>query len=138
MKSRLAYFACALIVVPLGLASRQYPGLLPALISPYVGDALWALMVFFGMCAVFPTKPLRVPAVSALAFSYMIEISQLYHAPWIDAVRATRLGGLILGFDFAWSDFVCYAVGVVFGVCCVGGIRFAARKALGIERNVVI
>lgn len=54
-------------------------------------------------------------ALAALIFSYGIEISQLYHASWIDALRAYRLGGLVLGFGFLWSDMVCYTVGVGFG-----------------------
>ena len=45
----------------------------------------------------------------------IIEISQLYHAPWIDSIRATTLGGLILGFGFLWSDLICYTVGIVIG-----------------------
>ena len=40
------------------------------------------------------------------------EFSQLYRAPWIDAVRATRLGALVLGQGFLWSDLWCYAAGV--------------------------
>ena len=51
--------------------------------------------------------------VLALVFSYLIEISQLYHAPWIDAIRSTALGGLVLGFGFLWSDILCYTVGVL-------------------------
>ena len=60
----------------------------------------------------------------ALAFSVAVELSQLYHAPWIDSIRQTTLGGLILGFDFVWSDLVCYALGVGLGVLVdvIGGI----------------
>ncbi len=59
-----------------------------------------------------------------MAFSVAIELSQLYHAPWIDSIRQTTLGGLILGFGFLWSDLACYAVGVVLGVLVdvIGGI----------------
>jgi len=39
-------------------------------------------------------------------------VSQLYHAPWLDAVRATRPGALALGQGFLWSDLACYAAGV--------------------------
>ena len=44
-------------------------------------------------------------------FFYGIELSQLYHALWIDAIRNTTLGGLIIGFGFLWSDLVCYTIG---------------------------
>ncbi|GAB3994412.1 hypothetical protein GCM10028807_32170 [Spirosoma daeguense] len=82
----------------------------------YVGDVLWALMVFFGFAFVFRKWPTWVVAVATLAFSFFIEISQLYHAPWIDEIRAMPLGGLILGFTFVWSDLLCYSLGVGVGV----------------------
>jgi len=77
---------------------------------------LWALMVFLLVGFWFHRKSTLWVALAALGFSYCIEISQLYHAPWIDAIRANRLGGLVLGFGFLWSDLVCYTVGVGFGV----------------------
>ena len=45
----------------------------------------------------------------------MIEISQLYQAEWINNIRHTTLGGLILGQGFLWSDMVAYTVGVIIG-----------------------
>ena len=42
----------------------------------------------------------RTVAFLAMAFSIAIELSQLYHAPWIDSIRQTTLGGLILGLAF--------------------------------------
>ena len=51
-------------------------------------------------------------ALAALLFSYCIEISQLYQAGWINAIRGTTLGALVLGHGFLWSDMVCYTVGV--------------------------
>jgi hypothetical protein len=40
----------------------------------------------------------------ALAFSFAVEFSQLYHAPWIDALRGYRLGTLVLGDTVGWGD----------------------------------
>ncbi len=37
------------------------------------------------------------------------------HAPWIDGIRNTTLGGLVLGFGFLLSDLVCYLVGIAAG-----------------------
>lgn len=30
----------------------------------------------------------------------------------MELIRRTTLGGLVLGFDFVWSDLECYAIGV--------------------------
>jgi hypothetical protein len=115
-RSRFAYFAGAAFIVVLGLASRQYAASLPAFIAEYAGDVLWALMVFAIVGFLAPRWPtLRVAAV-ALAVAYLVEASQLYQAPWIESLRGTRVGGLVLGYGFLWSDLVCYAAGVTFGV----------------------
>ena len=37
----------------------------------------------------------------------------MYHAPWIDTLRANPVGELILGSQFDWTDLVCYAVGIL-------------------------
>ncbi len=115
MRNRLLYLAGVCFVVALGLASRRYAAALPSFIAQYAGDTLWAVMVF-GIIGVIAARwsTARV-AIAALLVSYSVEISQLYHAPWIDSIRATRLGGLILGYGFLWSDIVCYSAGV--GVC---------------------
>jgi hypothetical protein len=62
------------------------------------------------------TSPLVAEGAVALAFSYAIEISQLYHQPWIDHIRQTTLGHLTLGTTFIWTDLVAYTVGVAVGI----------------------
>ena len=114
-RSRVVYGMLMIAVLLLGLASRQFFGDI-SFIKTYVGDALWALMVFFGFAVLFNRWPTETIVLATLLFSFGIEISQLYHAPWIDNVRATRLGGLVLGFGFVWSDLLCYSVGIAVGV----------------------
>jgi hypothetical protein len=103
------------ITVATGLASRHFHSILPHWVQLYLGDALWALTMFLLFGFVFHTKSTPWIAITALVFSYGIEISQLYHAPWIDSLRANPLGGLVLGFGFLWSDLFCYSIGVGFG-----------------------
>ena len=105
-----------LFVVILGLASRRYPENLPEFISTYAGDTLWALMAFLLIGFLFPSLSILKVAAIALFFSFFIEFSQLYHAPWIDDIRQNRLAALVLGRGFLWSDLVCYSVGVAMGV----------------------
>jgi Protein of unknown function (DUF2809) len=101
----------------LDIGSRRYAHALPGFIATYAGDTLWALAAFLGFGLVLPRASTLRVALLAITFSVLIETSQLYHAPWIDSIRHTTLGGLILGFSFVWSDLVCYAVGVGLGVC---------------------
>jgi len=110
------YLISAAVVVAAGLGSRRFGGYLPVFLSEYAGDTLWALMVFLGISALAVHARLSMRAGAALLFSYLIEISQLYHAPWIDSLRSTTPVALILGFGFLWSDMLCYTVGVGLGV----------------------
>ena len=117
-RSRFVYALLIGAVIILGLASRtkSLQCYLPQFISEYAGDTLWALTAFLGIGFLLPQLSTWRVAALAFGFALVIELSQLYHAPWLDALRHTRLGGLILGFGFLWSDLVCYALGVACGV----------------------
>jgi hypothetical protein len=91
-------------VIALGLASRKFPALLPAVFGNQPGDALWALMVFLGWSFCMPRAPTARIAVLAFATACLVEFSQFYQAPWINAIRGTRLGHLVLGSTFTWAD----------------------------------
>jgi hypothetical protein len=106
----------ALAVIALGLASRHWPALFPAVFGKYPGDALWALMVFYLLGALMPRLSTARLGAYALAISFIDEFSQLYQAPWIDAIRATTPGHLVLGSAFGWGDLGAYVVGVAAGV----------------------
>jgi hypothetical protein len=99
----------------LGLASRRYRDLLPPFAAEYSGDTLWALMLYLLVSFVLARHSNLHRATIAIAIAFLVETSQLYHAPWIDNIRQTTLGGLILGFDFLWTDLVCYSIGIAFG-----------------------
>ncbi len=116
IRYRLLYGVVTIAVIIGGLLSRAYSSLFPELINAYLGDALYALMVYMGMSALFiKQSSVRVAWIS-LVFCYAVELSQLYHAPWLDTLRATRPGSLVLGHGFLWSDLLAYAMGVGVGV----------------------
>lgn len=102
-------------VIVLGLASRRFPILFPALLGKYPGDALWTVMVFLGWGLLRPRASTLHLATLALATSCLVELSQLYQAPWINALRNTTPGHLVLGAAFSWFDIAAYAVGAVMG-----------------------
>jgi len=114
-RNRLLYAIFTIIVIILGLSSRKFAFALPELLNDYLGDALWALMIFIGFGFLFPKIETKRLAFISLIFCYGIEMSQLYHAEWIDNIRATTLGGLVLGYGFLWSDLVAYTIGVGVG-----------------------
>ncbi|MDX8394528.1 MAG: DUF2809 domain-containing protein [Mariprofundales bacterium] len=103
------YIFLAIVTTVLGLLSRSsFANYLPEFIAEYSGDTLWAALVYFGIHIIRPSWKVNHIAITAIVFAFTIEFSQLYHAPWIDQIRSTMIGGLILGFGFKTSDLVCY------------------------------
>ena len=119
-RSRLWYALAILVVIGVGLASRSFPALFPQFLGKYPGDGFWALMVFLVWGIIFPRISTARLTLYAVATCCLDECSQLYHAPWIDVIRSTTLGHLVLGNSFLWGDFIAYAIGV--GVGALGEI----------------
>lgn len=106
---RVRWALLSALTIALGLASRL-PGL-PDLVHATVGDALYATLCYCLAGVVAPTSsPLR-RAAAALTWCFVVEISQAWHPPWLDALRAHRAVALVLGRGFLWSDLACYVVG---------------------------
>lgn len=119
----LIWLGLVVLVASLGISSRCFAAELPPFVAAYAGDTLWATTVFLGLGLLMPTTSTRRVATLALIVSLLVEVSQLYKARWIDSVRRTALGGLVLGFDFVASDLACYAAGVGLGMLIARLVR---------------
>lgn len=126
--TRIIFFLSAVAVVFVGLASRRYQAVLPEFVGEYAGDTLWALMLSLLVSALLAGRTVAYRATISLVLAFLVEISQLYHAPWIDSIRNTTLGGLVLGFGFLWTDLVCYTVGIIIGAVAECGLRRAVNQ----------
>ena len=114
-RNRAIYIILTVTVILSGLASRKYQEFLPSFLAEYSGDTLWALMIFLISGFVFSYNSTLLNAAIALMFCFAVEFSQLYQAEWIIMIRLTKIGGLILGYGFLWSDLLCYAAGITAG-----------------------
>jgi len=97
----------------LAITTRSHAAWFSPLIQQYGGDTIWAGMFLFFLRIFFGKVRLWKLALINFGLGAVVETLQLYHAPWIEAIRHTRIGGLMLGFGFLWSDIICYAVGTV-------------------------
>jgi hypothetical protein len=116
LRSRLRCAAAVIATIAAGLASRAWAAHLPWWLAKNAGDALYATMVVFGLGLLAPRARTSRIAAAAIAACFAIELSQLYRAPWLDAIRATLPGRLVLGQGFHALDLVCYVIGVALGV----------------------
>jgi hypothetical protein len=115
VRHRVLYALLGGLVICLGLGSRWEALAPPAFFAKHAGDALWPLLVFLGFAFLFTGQPTWRVALLALAFSFAVEFSQLYHAPWIGTLRGYRPGTMVLGDTFGWGDLAAYTVGVACG-----------------------
>ncbi len=121
-KSRFIWIALIFITMTLGLLSRHY-----AAIPLFIGDILWATNVYFIVRFLFVNKNSRWVVMASLAFCYLIEFSQLYKAAWINQLRHTLFGRLVLGEVFMWGDLLSYTIGI--GIAILVELLIIHRKA---------
>jgi hypothetical protein len=131
LRDRAPYLALALGTIALGLAIHLGGASLGRVTRDVLGDALWAVMMVWWVAAVAPGAPWRARAAVALGLCFAVEMSQLYHAPAVDAVRATRAGHLVLGSGFDPRDLVAYTAGVIAAVLLErAALRRRRRRAV--------
>jgi hypothetical protein len=110
-RKQMRYAAAVVATIVFGLASRRIPA--P---GKYPGDALWALMVFFGAGILLPRLSSARLAGASFGFSCAIEFLKLNQYPVLISLRHSTLGHLVFGNVFSWQNLVAYAVGVSAGV----------------------
>jgi hypothetical protein len=87
---------------------------------------LWGAMVFFCVAAVKPRMEFWRLAVVAAAVAALVEFSQLIHLGWLDQLRRTTVGALLLGQTFAWWDIAAYWAGVA-AACAAASFLFRSE-----------
>ena len=114
---RLFHAGLTMTVLVMGLMVHRANLGLSAVFRDVLGDALWALMMFHALGAAFPRLRLATHVIVSLVLCFAVEFSQLYHTPWLDELRATVPGHLVLGSGFDSRDLVAYTIGVLAGWC---------------------
>jgi hypothetical protein len=111
------------VTVVAGLAIRFAPLGLPPFIVKYGGSMLWALMIYWIVSALLPSRRPIAVALVAGAFATAVEFMKLYHSPALDAFRLTLPGILLLGRFFSVWDIVAYCFAISVGAAVDKGIR---------------
>lgn len=98
------------IVMICGLLSRSNVYLFQK-VPTYIGDILWAVMMYF-ICAFLFIKKQNITVLwISLIVCYGIELSQLLQFQWLVYLRTTLLYYL-LGTGFLFEDLIWYSLGV--------------------------
>lgn len=126
LRSRLAAVATMVAAVPMGYWVRFHgPG--PEGLNDALGSVAyeWFWIALFWGC--FPGQsPFRI-ALAVLLATCGLEFLQLWQPPFLQALRATLPGRLVLGNTFNWTDFPPYMVGSALGYVWVQYLSKALR-----------
>jgi hypothetical protein len=108
-------FTSLVVIVPAGFAAKL---LTPrdSWIRDHGAGAMyeifWILAAFF----VWPTeRAAKRIALWVLAVTCCLEVLQLWHPPFLEAIRATFIGRTLIGTTFDWWDFPPYFIGSLLG-----------------------
>lgn len=121
-KSRILYFSLFILTIFLGIMSRKF-----SLIPLFIGDLLYAVMIYFLLRIVLIKKSALLLIIITLLICYGIEFLQLYQAEWIIALRKTLFGRYVLGQQFLWTDILAYTAGAL--------IAFMIEKIILVKTN---
>lgn len=102
LTGRWARFAAALVVIGTGLALRTfgYDLGLSFFVVKYGGSVLWGAMLYLVIAALLNSGRTGVFAAAAGLIAVCVELSRLYHTPWLDMFRLTTTGALLAGPGF--------------------------------------
>lgn len=114
------------ITVVAGLAVRFTHLGLPFSLVKYGGSALWAVMIYWVCSTFLPSWPLTWDAAISGILGTAVEFLKLYDPPWLDAVRRTLPGIIILGRVFNWRDIATYWI----AISLVAGLDLVLRRTL--------
>ena len=110
------YLFLIIIAAALGILSRKYGSFLPEFFATYTGDTMWAFALYFLLSLFLLKRSFSFRFWLTCLIALIDEFSQFYHAPWIDKLRNTTIGALVLGSTFIWTDLLCYLAGAVLAV----------------------
>ncbi|NJL60920.1 MAG: DUF2809 domain-containing protein [Methylacidiphilales bacterium] len=129
MKYRLALFISIIFIVPFGYVVRFSQGLglpwLQDLLGSVAYEIFWILLVAFLYPKAVPWKV----AIAIFIATCGVEFLQLWQPPFLQAMRSTLVGRLVLGNTFIWSDFIAYFVGSLAGWLWLQGLIHLCRKS---------
>ncbi|WP_299414768.1 DUF2809 domain-containing protein [Acaryochloris sp. IP29b_bin.148] len=112
------------VIVPLGLTFKFYQGPGQSWLNDTFGGVPYEIFFVLLAAYIWPSvSPGRI-AISVCLTTCGLEFLQLWQPAWLQAIRATLLGRLVLGNTFSWEDFPYYFVGSGLGWL---GLRWLKR-----------
>lgn len=113
---RRSYGISLAVTLAMGVATQFAGGANLEWIARQLGGTFYVLLWIFLALTAFPKWRAPLVCVGALLATMLIECMQLWHPAWLDALRSTRPGRLLLGSSFDCMDFPYYGLGCLLGL----------------------
>ena len=108
---RITILICLIFTIILGFATKFYDGLFSEWLnnsfSSIFYEAFWIFLVIF----IRPQLKPNLVVFWVFIFTCFLEFMQLWKPPFLQTIRATLMGRLLLGNTFVWWDFLYYILG---------------------------
>jgi Protein of unknown function (DUF2809) len=117
----------AIALVPMGYWVRFYgfgPGELKDTLGSIIYEMFW---ITLGLVCWPTVSPLKMSS-GVFVLTCGLEFLQLWQPPFLQAIRATLPGRLVLGNTFSGSDFPAYGMGSFLGYLWVNFLAKTVRK----------
>jgi len=108
---RFNLFIAIIIIIPLGLVSKFYNSPLYQWLNNYSGGIFYEIFWILLVILINPKIPPLIAAIWVFMITALLEFMQLWHPPFLEAIRATLIGRLLIGTTFDWWDFPHYILG---------------------------
>ena len=133
------YARALLAVILVGIASRVIPTN-SILVGKYLGDALYATMLYLALGLLWPNQMVLKRAALALMAVIAIECFQLTGIPGTLSTQSNtpaKLLAIALGTQFSWLDLVAYLPGIALPAICqhVRSSRSLPPSKTGTQRH---
>jgi hypothetical protein len=112
------------IITPLGFATKFYSGWGQHWVYNYAGDILYPVFWYFLILLGFPRCNPIVLAIVNFTVDVLIECSQIYSNAFLEMVRSSFIGLVVLGQGFDIRDVGYYLIGNTLAVGSYYLLRF--------------
>lgn len=111
----LHYSLCMIILLLLGFYTKLYSGQFSSVVNNQLGGLFYVIFGVLLLSLIIPNLTKQSYAIIAFLLTTLLEVMQLWHPIFLETIRSTFIGKIILGNSFNWKDIPWYFLGAIIG-----------------------
>ena len=115
------------IITPLGFYTKGYSGPAFRWVNNSLGGILYVIFWSLLFNLLFTRiRPIMIASI-VLLVTCTLEMLQLWHPDFLEAIRSTFMGTTLIGNSFSWLDILHYLIGALASAGLLGALRGKER-----------